>query len=174
LNRVYCPLLPKKRLCGQTHELAQGTLRGGVAAHAVRVHAERERRVGVPDLIHRGARVCSERNEQGCERVPQLVRRERFGQRSLAAFLEPLVRTVDRGREDALADVRRAMSGPRRRLEYVIAALGAPAARASACGHRRRRWRRGPRERTRVVGRDRRRRSAPAFGLGREGVVGDA
>jgi hypothetical protein len=47
-----------------------------VAAHEVRVDPERERQIGVPELIHHVRRVVAERDGQRRERVPQLVRRQ--------------------------------------------------------------------------------------------------
>ena len=45
-----------------------------IAPHPVPVDAERERRIGMPALVHYGARIDAERREHRRERVPQLVR----------------------------------------------------------------------------------------------------
>jgi hypothetical protein len=72
-------------------------------AHRVRVHAQRERRIGVAELPHDVHGVLAEREEQARERVPQLVRRQPFGQRHQPVTLEVRVRALDGCPEDTAA-----------------------------------------------------------------------
>jgi hypothetical protein len=57
------PALVRGRLVDKPHQLAQACLGVWIAPHPVPVDAERERRVLVPELIHHGARIGSERDE---------------------------------------------------------------------------------------------------------------
>jgi hypothetical protein len=87
------------------HQHPQRFLRCLIVAHPVPVHAQGERRIGVPELVHHGARIGAERDQQRRERVPQLVRREPLRQWNLANLSEPLVRALHRRCEHPPADV---------------------------------------------------------------------
>jgi hypothetical protein len=53
----------------------------------VAVDAEREAGVGMSELIHHRTRINAEGDQERCERVPQLVRRQSLRERYLAPAL---------------------------------------------------------------------------------------
>jgi hypothetical protein len=68
-----------------------------VAAHSVRVHAEREARVGVAELSHDVRRVLAADVEDRRERMAELVRAHALRQRRLTALHKQLVGVSDPG-----------------------------------------------------------------------------
>jgi hypothetical protein len=75
------------------------------APHHVRVDPQRERRIGMPELLHHIGRVLADRHQDRGERVPQLVRADPKGQGLQAVLLDQPVRVGHHRVDDILAQV---------------------------------------------------------------------
>ena len=83
-NRAYQPL----------HQRPQPLVLAVVAAHRVGVDRQRQRRVGVPHLLHHDGRRLADRVQQRRERAPQPVRRQRRQRRSPASSSRSFARST--------------------------------------------------------------------------------
>jgi hypothetical protein len=113
--------------CGpfdESDEFAERLAGRLVAAHSVPVDAKRECRVGVAELVHDGAWINAERDQEGCERVPQLVRRQPLRQRHMTVLDELLVRFLDCAGKHPPPDVAGALPLACQRREDAVAGRG--------------------------------------------------
>ena len=90
---------------GAADEGAQALSGGGVAAHPVSVHAQREAGVRVSQLVHDRTGIDPEGDEDRGVGVAQLVGRETFRQRNLSGLGQLVVGRGDRLAEDVGSDV---------------------------------------------------------------------
>ena len=91
----------------------------------MRVDAQGELRVGVPELVRDMPGIAAERNEDRSEGVPELVGRHAAWERVLAAVGQQLVGPFEHGLEHALVDVVLVTpAAARRREEQVVEATG--------------------------------------------------
>ncbi|HEV2998342.1 MAG TPA: hypothetical protein VGX16_04495 [Solirubrobacteraceae bacterium] len=78
-----------------------------MAAHPVAVDAQREAGVGVAELVHDGAGIDAEGDEDRGEGVAELVRGQTLRERYILGVGEAFVRALDGSGEGAVADVAR-------------------------------------------------------------------